>query len=113
MAHITTILKIHHPWERRKVKSPKATRRIGKFKAWSVGTSAKCPERLLQSFWAVIWGGRSAPPGLQAGVLGSQHQRKPVSHLHAAKLDKVSRERERPETCELKRESSQCSWSFC
>lgn len=42
------------PWESRTVKKPKATRRDGKFKAWAVGTSASCPERLLQFFWAPI-----------------------------------------------------------
>lgn len=37
-----------------KWKKTKATTRDGKFKAWVVGTSTSCPERLLQFFWAPI-----------------------------------------------------------
>lgn len=56
------------------MKSPRATRRFGEFKAWPVGTQEAAP-RLPRFFWAVVWGVRAAPVGGQEGCLGQSRKR--------------------------------------
>lgn len=55
------------PWGKRKVKHPKAARRIGEFKAWPVG-AREAASGLPQFFEDVVWGSQICSPGRQAGV---------------------------------------------
>lgn len=58
-------------------------------------------------------GVRYAPQGRRKEHRGQSTRRILIGHLHKAGLYQVLRERTRPETCELKRESSQYSGSIC
>lgn len=57
-------------------------------------------------------GVRPAPMPHMQDCMGRAPREYRSGHLHAAGLYQVQRERERPEACELKRESNQCSRSF-
>lgn len=113
MAHITTVLKTHHSLGEEKSEISPSNKKDRKVQSLTSGNQCKLPWKAPPVFLSCHLGRPIYSPWLEGGSLRVTTPKETGRSFACSKVRQGLEGEGKARDLELKRKSSQCSWSFC